>query len=72
MEFLQILLAIYGIKMSKLNGLGKTHRKRIFDEELQLKLRSPFHYEQIVWENSDIKWMKVPSISSTVTKYLIF
>ena len=29
-----------------------------------------FHYEQIVWENSDIKWMKVSSFSLTVTKYL--
>ena len=58
--------------MSKLNGLGKTHRKRIFVAELKLKLRSPFHYEQIVWENSDIKWMKVPSFSLTVTKYLTF
>ena len=58
--------------MSKLNGLGKTHRERIFDVELNLKLRSLFHYEQIVWENSDIKWMKVPSFSLTVTKYLTF
>ena len=58
--------------MSKLNGLGKTHRERIFVVELKLKLRSLFHYEQIVWENSDIKWMKVPSFSLTVTKYLTF
>ena len=38
----------------------------------EIKTSSPFHYEQIVWENSDIEWMKVPSISSTVTKYLTF
>ena len=44
--------------MSKLNGLGKTH--------------SLFHYAQIIWKNSDIKWMKVPSFSLTVTKYLTF
>ena len=62
----------FTVQMSKLNGLGKTHRERIFVVELKLKLRSPFHYEQIVWENSDIEWMKVPSISSTVTKYLTF
>ena len=62
----------FTVKMSKLNGLGKTHRERIFVLELKLKLRSPFHYEQIVRENSDIKWMKVPSISSTVTKCLTF
>ena len=31
-----------------------------------------FHYEQIVWENSDIKWMKVPLFSLPVTKYLTF
>ena len=47
------------VQMSKLNG----HRERIFVVELELKLCSPFHYEQIVWENSDIKWMKVPSFS---------
>ena len=58
--------------MSKLNGLEKTYRERIFVAELKLKLRSPFHYEQIVWENSDIEWMKVPSTSSTVAKYLTF
>ena len=33
--------------MSKLNGLGKTHRERIFVVELKLKLRSPFHYEKL-------------------------
>ena len=60
----------FKVQMSKLNGIGKTHQERIFVVELKLKLRSLFHYEQIVWENSDIKWMKVPSISSTVTKYL--
>ena len=55
--------------MSKFNGLGKTHRERILNVNLKLKLRSLFHYEQIVWK---IKWMKVPSISSTVTKHLTF
>ena len=40
--------------------------------ELNLKLRSLFHYKQIVWENSDIKCMKVPSFSLTVTKHLTF
>ena len=38
----------------------------------EIKTSPPYHYEQIVWENSDIEWMKVPSISSTVTKYLTF
>ena len=51
----------FTVQMFKLNGLGKTHRERIFVVELKLKLRSLFHYEQIVWENSDIKWIKVPS-----------
>ena len=60
------------VQMSKLNGLGKTHREHIFVVELKLKLRSSFHYEQNVWENSDIKRMKVPSFSLTVTKYLTF
>ena len=41
--------------MSKLNGIGKTHREPIFVVELKLKLRSLFHYEQIARENSDIK-----------------
>ena len=36
------------VQMSKLNGLGKTHRVRVFVVELKLKLRSPFLYEQIV------------------------
>ena len=41
--------------MSKLNGIGKTHRERIFVVELKLKLRSLFfYYEQIARENSDI------------------
>ena len=64
----------FTVQMSKLNGPGKTmtQRERIFVVGLKLKLRSLFHNEQIVWENSDIKWMKVPSISSTVTKYLTF
>ena len=56
----------------KLNGLGKTHWERIFAIDLKLKLRSLFHYEQIAWENLDIKWMKVLSFSLTVTKYLTF
>ena len=62
----------FKVKMSKLNRLGKTHREHMFVVELKFKLRSPFHYEQIVWENSDIKWMKVPSFSLTVTKHLTF
>ena len=40
-RFLQFLL-------SKLNGLGKTLRESNFVAELKLKLRSLFHYEQIV------------------------
>ena len=62
----------FKVQMSKLNGIEKTHQERIFVVELKLKLRSLFHYEQIARENSDIKWMKVPSFSLTVTKYLTF
>ena len=62
----------FKVQMSKLNEIGKTHQKRIFVVELKLKLCSLFHYEQIARENSDIKWMKVPSFSLTVTKYLTF
>ena len=72
--FLNKLLAVvqFTVQMSKLNGLGKTHWESIFVVDLNLKLRSLFHYKQIVWENSDIKWMKVPSFSLTVTKHLTF
>ena len=45
----------FTVQMSKLNGIRKTHRDRIFVVELKLKLRSLFHYEQIARENSDIK-----------------
>ena len=45
----------FTVQMSKLNGLGKTHRKRIFVVGLKFWLRSPFHYEPIVLENSDTK-----------------
>ena len=69
-RFHAVSVVQFTVQMSKLNGLGKTHWECIFVVELKLKLRSLFHYEQIVWENSDNKWMKVPSISSTVTKYL--
>ena len=37
----------FTVQMFKLNGLGKTHRERIFVVELKLKLRSLFHCEQI-------------------------
>ena len=37
----------FTVQMSKLNGLGKTHRERIFVVELKFKLRSPFHYEKL-------------------------
>ena len=62
----------FTVQMSRMNGLGKTHRERIFVVELNLKLRSLFHHEQIVCFDSDIKWMKVLSFSLTVTKYLMF
>ena len=62
----------FAVQMSKLNGLGKTHQEDTFVVKLKSKLRLLFHYEQTVWENSDIKGMKVPSISSTLTKYLMF
>ena len=37
----------FTVQMFKQNGLGKTHRERIFVVELKLKLRSLFHCEQI-------------------------
>ena len=37
----------FTVQMFKLNGLGKTHRERIFVVELKLKLPSLFHCEQI-------------------------
>ena len=62
----------FTVQISKLNGLGKTHRERKFAVELKLKLHSLFYYEHIVWENSDIRWIKVISFSLTVTKYFTF
>ena len=56
----------------QMKRLGKTHRERKFVVELKLKLRSLFYYEQIVWENLDIKWIKVTSFSLTVSKYFTF
>ena len=38
----------FTVQMSKSDGLGKTHRERIFVVELKLKLRSLFHYVQVV------------------------
>ena len=45
-----IFIVQFTVQMSKMNGIGKTHRERIFVVELKLKLR----YEQIARENSDI------------------
>ena len=55
--------------MSKLNGLGKTHRERIFVVELKLQLCSPFHCEKFFLRKFRCL-MKESSISSTVIKYL--
>ena len=50
-----VSLVQFAVQMSKLKGIGKTHRERIFVVKLKLKLRSLFHYEKIARENSDIK-----------------
>ena len=47
-RFNTVSVVQFTVQMSKLNGLGKTHRERIFVVELKLKLLSLFHYEQIV------------------------
>ena len=47
-QILSVSVMQFMVQMSKLNGLGKTHQERIFFVELKLKLRSLFHYEQIV------------------------
>ena len=62
-EFLQFLLCNLRYKCPNWTDLER------LTESVYLLF---FHYEQIVWENSDIKWMKVPSFSLTVTKYLTF
>ena len=54
--------------MSKLNGIGKTHRKRFCSRPENFA--RPFNTMKVVWENSDIKWMKILSINSIVIKYL--
>ena len=38
----------FTVQISKLNGLGKTHQERTFVVKLKSKLRTLFHYEQIV------------------------
>ena len=45
----------FTVQIFKLNGLGKTHRERLFVVELKLKVGSLFHCEQIARENSGIK-----------------
>ena len=70
-----VSLVQFTVQMSKLNGIGKTHRERIFVVKLKLKLRSLFHYEKIARENSDIKWIAgfvtVPS-KKTINIYISF
>ena len=60
----------FTVQMSKLNGLGKTHQKRICSRTENFA--RPFTTKKIFWDNSDIKWIKVPSINSIVTEYLTF
>ena len=57
----------FRVKMSKLNGIGKTHRKR-FSSRPENFAR-PFNTSKL-FEISDIKWMKILSIDSIVIKYL--
>ena len=49
-RFHAVSVVQFTVQMSKLNGPGKTmiQRERIFVVGLKLKLRSLFHYEQIV------------------------
>ena len=47
-RFNAVSVVQFTVQMSKLNGLGKTHQERIFVAGLKFKLRSLFHYEQIV------------------------
>ena len=60
----------FTVQMSKLNGLGKTHQKRICRRTENVA--RPFTTKKIFWDNSDIKWIKVPSINSIVAEYLTF
>ena len=46
--FPSVSVVKFTVQLSKLNGLGKTHRESIFVVELKLKLRTLFHYEQII------------------------
>ena len=62
--------AIYGIQLSKLNGLGKTHRKRLCSRTETFA--RPFTTNKLFEEDSDNKWRKVPLINSIVTNYLTF
>ena len=63
----------FKVQMSKLNGIGKTHQKRIFVVELKLKLCSLFHYEQIAWMNeSSIIQFNCNEIPHILTFWVLF
>ena len=62
-QYASFCCAIYGTNVQ----IERTWR----DSPRAYICRSPFHYEKIIWENSDIKWMKVPSINSVVTNSLM-
>ena len=68
-----VSLVQFTVQMSKLNGIGKTHRERIFVVELKLKLCSLFHYEQIAWMNeSSIIQFNCNEIPHILTFWVLF
>ena len=52
-------------QMAKLNRLTKTYQS-VFVVGLETSLT--IYNEKSVWENSDIKWIKLPSITDSIVK----
>ena len=68
-EFLQFLLCNLRYKRPNRTDLERL-TESVFEVELKTSLARPFTTKKIVLENLDMKWIKVPSVNSVVTKYL--
>ena len=68
-EFLQFLLCNLRYKRPNRTDLERLTGS-VFEVELKTSLARPFTTKKIVLENLDMKWIKVPSVNSVVTKYL--
>ena len=67
-EFLQFLLCNLRYKRPNRTDLERL-TESVFEVELKTSLARTLR-KKIVLENLDMKWIKVPSVNSVVTKYL--